>query len=127
VPTLRVVRHELLIVACAVSAGVHAALVPEHLEESTAAGGGFVAATVLLAALAVALTFRPDDRLGAIAAAATFVGLLVSYALATTSGMPLLMPTPEPVDGLALATKGVEVLGLAAALLAFTPHEGGNS
>ena len=126
-PTLRVVRHELLIVACAVSAGVHAALVPEHLEESTAAGGGFVAATVLLAALAVALTFRPDDRLVAIAAAATFVGLLVSYALATTSGMPLLMPTPEPVDGLALATKGVEVLGLAAALLAFTPHEGGNS
>ena len=126
-PTLRVVRHELLIVACAVSAGVHAALVPEHLNESAAAGGGFVAATVLLAALAVASTFRPGDRLVAIAAVATFVGLLVGYALATTSGVPVLMPTPEPVDGLALATKGVEVLGLAAALLAFRPHQGGNS
>ena len=39
------------------------------------------------------------------AAAATLSGLLASYALAITTGVPLLQPHPEPVDGLALATK----------------------
>jgi hypothetical protein len=106
----------LLIVACAVSAGIHAGLAPEHLDESAATGGGFIAATILLAALVIALTIRPDSRVVAIATALTFVGLLVSYALAVTTGMPILQPDPEPVDGLALATKAVEGLGLAIAL-----------
>ena len=42
-------------------------------------------------------------------------GLLVAYALAITSGVPVLHPDPEPVDRLALATKAVEVVGLLAA------------
>ena len=108
-------RRDLLIVTCAVSAGIHAALVPEHLEESTAAGGGFLAATVLLGALAVALTRRPGSPSVVLAAVLTLAGLIVSYVLATTSGMPVLMPEPEPVEGLALATKAVELLGIAAA------------
>src|SRR5436190_10754040 len=108
-------KRDLLIVMCSVSAGVHAALVPEHLAESAAAGGGFIAATVLLAGLIVALARRPDSRLVVGAAAATLVGLLVSYVLAVTSGMPVLMPSPEPVEAVALATKAVEALGLAAA------------
>jgi len=111
------VRRDLLIVTCAVSAGVHAALVPEHLEESTATGGGFIAATVLLAALVVALTRRPDSRPVTAAAALTLAGLIVSYVLATTTGVPILQTEPEPVDGLALATKAIELLGLAAALI----------
>ena len=49
------------------------------------------------------------------AAAATFVGLLVSYGLAITTGVPVLHPHPEPVDGLALATKAIEIVGLLAA------------
>jgi hypothetical protein len=121
--------RDLLIVACAVSAGVHAGLVPEHLHESTAAGGGFIAATLLLAALCVALTVRPVTRITPAVAALTFAGLLVSYGLAVTSGMPVLMPDPEPVDGLALATKAVELVGLFAALalvapISHTRHEG---
>jgi cytochrome bd-type quinol oxidase subunit 2 len=108
-------KRDLLIVTCAMSAGVHAALVPEHLAESAAAGGGFIAATVLLAALAVALTRRQDGRLVA-AAALTLLGLLVSYVLAVTTGMPILMPDPEPVEGIALATKAVEIVGLLAAV-----------
>src|SRR3954447_12178896 len=121
--------HDLLIVACAVSAGIHAGLVPEHLHESTAAGGGFIVATLLLATLCVALTVRPVERIALAAAALAFVGLLVSYALAVTSGMPVLMPEPEPIDGLALATKAVELVGLFSAValvapLSHTRHEG---
>ncbi|MFL6012714.1 MAG: hypothetical protein ACJ74P_00215 [Gaiellaceae bacterium] len=113
--------RDLLVAACAVSAGVHAGLVPEHLDESAAAGGGFIAATLLLAALCVALTLRPATRIALAVAALTFAALLVSYALAVTSGMPVLMPEPQPIDGLALATKAVELVGLFAALALVSP------
>jgi hypothetical protein len=61
------------------------------------------------------LTARPASRLAFGAAAGAFLGLLASYALAVTSGLPLLHPEPEPIDGLALATKAIEAFGLAAA------------
>jgi hypothetical protein len=108
-------ERDVVIVTCAISAGIHGALAPEHFAEGTAAGLGFVTATVILSALAVAVTLRPASTLAPGAVAATFVGLLVSYALAITTGVPLLHPDPEPVDGLALATKAVEVAGLLAA------------
>jgi hypothetical protein len=108
------IERDLVIVACAVSAGIHGALVPEHLEESTAAGLAFAASTVLLAALAVWLTFG-TGRLELGAAAAVFAGLLASYGLAITTGFPVLHPEPETVETLALATKAIELAGLAAA------------
>ncbi|HWJ32691.1 MAG TPA: hypothetical protein VNR59_10160, partial [Gaiellaceae bacterium] len=45
-------RLDAVIVTCAISAGIHAALAPDHFHEATGAGVGFVVATVLLAALA---------------------------------------------------------------------------
>jgi CHASE2 domain-containing sensor protein len=104
-------RIDLVILACAVSAGIHGALVPDHFEEGTGAGLGFVAATVLLAVLAAYLTRRPT-RLALAATAAVFAGLIASYGLATTTGIPILHPEPEAVDGLALFTKAIEVIGL---------------
>ena len=115
-PTGAGARHDLLIVSCAVSAGIHAALVPEHLRESAATGGGFIASAVLLLALAVALTLCPLSRAVTGTAALTLVGLLVAYVLATTVGVPILQPEPEAIDGLALATKAVEIVGVLAAL-----------
>jgi hypothetical protein len=109
-------RRDIVILACAISAGIHGALVPDHFDEWNGAGLGFAVAIVLLAALAVSLTLRAPDALAVAAAAAVLVGLLASYLLAVTTGLPLLHPDPEPVDGLALATKAVEVLGLLAAL-----------
>jgi len=108
------IERDVVIVACAVSAGIHGALVPEHLDESMGAGLGFVVATVLLAALAVGLTLGIGST-GLVAALAVFAGLLASYGLAITTGLPLLHPEPEAVDALALATKAVELVGLAAA------------
>jgi hypothetical protein len=109
-------KRDLVIVACAVSAGVHAALAPAHFQESFAEGAGFVAATVLLAAMVAALAFFPASRLVSIAVAFVFAGLLVSYVFAATTGIPLLHPDVEPVDGLAVDTTSVELFGLALAV-----------
>jgi drug/metabolite transporter (DMT)-like permease len=50
-----VLMQNLLIVTCAISAGVHAALVPSHLDESTSLGLGFALAAGLLFAAALAV------------------------------------------------------------------------
>jgi hypothetical protein len=112
--SLAELRGDIVILACAISAGIHGALVPGHFDEGTGAGVGFVAATVALAGLVVWLTWRPTSASALAAAALTFAGLLASYALATTTGLPVLHPDPEPVDGLALVTKGIEAAGLLA-------------
>ena len=109
--TLADVRADVVILSCAISAGIHGALVPDHFEEGTGAGLGFAVAAVLLALLAVVLTRKPT-QLAFGAATAVFVGLIASYALAVTTGFPLLHPEPEVVDGLALFTKAVEAIGL---------------
>ncbi len=108
-------KGDVVILACAVSAGIHGALTPEHFEEGTGAGLGFATAAAAQAALVVWLTRRPASRLALVTAAATFAGLLASYALAITTGLPVLHPDPEPVTGLALATKAIEAVGLLAA------------
>jgi hypothetical protein len=109
------VRDSVVVLAGAISAGIHGALAPDHFAEGSGAGVGFVTATVMLAALVAALTLRPASALALPATAAVFAGLLASYVLATTTGLPVLHPDPEPVHGLALATKAVEAVGLLAA------------
>ncbi len=109
------VRRDVVILACAISAGIHGALAPSHFREGAGAGLGFAAATVVLALLAVALTRYPLTELPLVAAALTLGGLIASYAFAVTTGLPLLHPAPEPIDALALATKAFEAVGLAAA------------
>ena len=118
-------KGDVVILACAVSAGIHGALVPGH-------GVSFAVAAVALAGLVVWLTLRPGSRPALAAAALTLGGLLGAYALTVTTGLPLLHPHPEPVDGLALATKAIEAAGLlvAAGLLwpvAVTLHPKGTT
>jgi hypothetical protein len=109
--TLAELRVDVVILTCAVSAGIHAALVPDHFGEGTGAGTGFVVAACLLALLAVILTRRPSQP-ALVATIAVFAGLIVSYALVLTTGLPVLHPDVEAVEGLALFTKAVEALGL---------------
>ena len=108
-------RRDVLILACAISAGIHGALTPEHFDEGMPAGLGFAVSTVTLGAAAVALTYLPASRVAAAGTAALFAGLIVAYALAVTTGVPLLHPEREAVDGLALFTKAIEAAGLLAA------------
>jgi hypothetical protein len=118
--TFAELKGDVVILACAISAGIHGALAPDHFREGFGAGAGFVAATVLLAAAAVALTRRPAPTV-LIGTAALFVGLLVSYAFAVTTGVPLLHPDVETVDGVALFTKAVEAIGLITATSLLNP------
>jgi hypothetical protein len=109
--TLAELRIDIVVLACAISAGIHGALVQDHFQEGTGAGAGFVVATVLLAAFAVILT-RDQSDFVVVGAAAIFIGLIASYVLAITNGVPVLHPDVEAVDGLALFTKAVEAVGL---------------
>ena len=113
--TQMVVERAVLVVACAVSAGIHRALVRDHLAEGVGPGAGFLIATVLLIGLAGALSIRVSREL-LVASAAVMAGLIVAYLFAVTTGLPFLHPEVEPVDGLALFTKAVEAIGLLAAL-----------
>jgi drug/metabolite transporter (DMT)-like permease len=113
--TFAELKLDVVVLACAVSAGIHGALVREHFEEGTAAGLGFAVATVLLAVLAVALTRHPSPAV-LLATAALLAGLIAAYAVVVATGFPVLHPEREPVDGLALFTKAVEAVGLVLAL-----------
>lgn len=100
-------KRDLVVGACAVSAGVHAALAPAH-------GVSFVGAAVVLAALAVALTTRPADSTALSLAGAVLAGLIAAYAF-------VVLREAEPVDALALFTKAVEAVGLLAAAASLRP------
>lgn len=113
---LAAIERDVLIVTCAISAGIHAALIREHLAEGAAAGGGFLASAILLAGVVVVLTRRPPTATALAATSALLLGLLASYALAITTDVPVLHPQLEPIEGLALASKAIETIGLVAAV-----------
>jgi hypothetical protein len=102
-------------VVCAASAGVHATLVPAHLQEGVAIGAAFVLSVVLLGAAALRVRTSPVTPLWIVAVLAGVAG---SYALSRTTGLPGLIPKPEPVDvvgaltSLAEAAAAVAVLSL---------------
>lgn len=110
------VAAKIVVAACAVSAGAHAGLVPEHLREAPQVGVAFVVATGLLLASATALAIRPGSLGAARGAALLLAGLVALYAASRTTGIPLLEPDTEPLDAVGVTTKLVEGLGLVFAL-----------
>ena len=115
-------KSEIVVLACAISAGVHGGLAPEHFSHSVATGVGFVAATVALVPITLLLARDPTSRPGLIAAALVLAGLLIAYVFAVTTGVPVLQPEPEPVEFVAVVTKVVELVGLVAALDPLRPQ-----
>lgn len=98
----------LILASCAVSAGVHAGLVPAHIHEEPALAGAFALAAVGLVAIAVALD--RGHTVALVPAGLLFAALLGGYALAVLGGAgPLQRDDP---DLLGLATKAVELAGL---------------
>jgi hypothetical protein len=105
-------KRDGLIVCCAISAGIHGALVPEHMRESSITGAGFVVATVALVAVIVGLTARPESRAVTSFGILVLAGLVAGYAVAAARGIPVLHPEVDPIDRVGVLSKTVELTGL---------------
>lgn len=110
--TISTRRTGLLALAVTFSAGIHAALVPEHLKEMPPLGYSFIVAAVIGATLAWLLVSRPNDRRLSILAALFCLGQIVTWLLFVTVPVPGFSGTPEPVEAIALVSKAAELLGL---------------
>ena len=106
----------LLVLAGAVSAGVHAGLAPEHLHEWAPLGAAFVAAAAAAALAVAALVLRPASPWPPRALGALLGGLVVAYALTRLAALPPLDPEREALDLVGVCTCAVEALGAVAAL-----------
>jgi len=109
-------RTGLLALAVTFSAGIHAALVPEHLEEMPPLGYAFIAAAVAGGLLALGLVSRPDDRRPPMLAALFCLGQIGAWVLFVTLPVPGFAGTPESVETIALVSKAAEALGVLLAL-----------
>ncbi|MGN6575388.1 MAG: hypothetical protein ACTHKG_06855 [Nocardioides sp.] len=105
------------VLVCAGSAGVHLALVPEHLHESGALGAAFLLDGLLLAVAAVLLGDPARETRTTPAVAARLVATAGAYVLSRTSGIPWLLPDPEPLDALGAVTTVSELAGANACVL----------
>lgn len=105
--------RDALTVIVAVSAGVHAALVPEHWHERHALGAGFALATVALAATGTALHANRLAPVAPAMAGLVLAGLTVLYLLSRTAGLPL--TGHEEWDTVGIATQVVQLTGVALA------------
>jgi hypothetical protein len=105
-----------LVLAGAVSAGVHAGLAPEHLHEWPPLGAAFVAAAASAALTVAALVLRPASPWPPRVLGALLGGLVVAYALTRLAALPPLDPDREPLDLLGVCTSAFEALGVGAAL-----------
>jgi len=105
-------RTGLLALAVTFSAGIHAALVPEHLEEMPRLGDAFIAAAVIGVLLAFGLVSRPDDQRLQLLAGTFCLGQIAAWAFFVTLAVPGFAGTPESVEPIALVAKGAEALAV---------------
>lgn len=105
---------------CAASAGVHAALVPEHAAEGPLIGAAFAVSAVALGAGAVAVR-RPGGPARKVAV--LLAGVALCYLLSRTTGIPVLVPEPEHLEPLGVLTTAAEVLAALAACLRLDREE----
>jgi hypothetical protein len=105
-----------LVLVCAASAGIHAALVPTHAGEagSLGVGVGFAVSSVALGLAALAVD-RNAGRTTVGATAAFLASLLAAYAVTRVVAVPPISHV-EAVDAIGVATKLLETAGLVLAL-----------
>jgi hypothetical protein len=115
-PADRGLVGDIVVLACAVSAGIHAGLIPAHVGESWSLGAAFALAATLAAVVAVGLR-RSSGVWPPAAAAVLLAGLIAAYAVSCAVGLPQLGVHAESPDVLGLGTKTIEAVGLIAAVL----------
>ena len=116
-------RAGLLALAVMFSAGIHAALVPEHLQEMPPLGWSFIAAAALGVALAYALVTCPENQLFARLAALFLAIEVLAWVLFVIAAVPGFSGTPEPVETIALVCKAAELIGLWLAITIAWPEQ----
>ena len=108
---------------CAASAGAHVALVPEHLGESLTLGLALALSAGSLALSALMLRNPRHDSWAPLTAGAVLGLTALAYALSRSTGLPWLIPHPEHLDALGLATSAAEVVAALAATTLITRKE----
>lgn len=108
---------------CAASAGVHLALVPDHLRESLALGLTYALSAGALAATSLFVRNPRHDSWAPITAGAVLTLIATAYALSRSTGIPWLIPHAEHLDARGLATSAAEVVAALAAALLITRKE----
>ena len=98
------------------SAGIHAALVPEHLKEMPPLGYAFIAAAAIGCVLACGLISCPDDPRLPLLAGLFCVGQIAAWVLCVAVPVPGLSGTPEGIETSALVSKAAELAAVALAL-----------
>lgn len=116
--------RNIVLIACAASAGVHAGLVPSHLAENPWLGLAFAGAVGLLLALTVSLARTREPRRGPLRPPRLAV-LIVAYSLSRTVGLAPLEEQVESIDAIGVLTQIVQVAGLIAALFLCQPASDG--
>jgi hypothetical protein len=113
-----------VVLVCAASAGVHAALVPEHLHEGGPLLGGAFALSALALALSALLARLPEyDPWAVELARVVLAANVLAYVLSRTTGLPVLIPDPEVVDLLGVVTTVAEAVGVVAGVALLTRKE----
>jgi hypothetical protein len=115
-------RANLLALAVTFSAGIHAALVPEHLEEMPRLGELFIAAAAIGGSLAIDLVLRPGDRRISFVAGLFCLCQIAAWALFVSVPVPGFPGTPEPIEAIALVSKAIEAAAVALAFSLAQPE-----
>ncbi len=111
---------ELCAALCAVSAGVHAALVGPHAHESRLLALMFGLSAFALALAAIGQVLAPTPVMGA-AVAALLLAVTGAYLMSRTTGLPGLAHQ-EPFDALGVVISGLELAAAAVAMRQLSPR-----
>ena len=115
--------RDIVVLVCAASAGVHAALVPEHLAEGGPLLGGAFAASALALAVVAVLARRPGREHWAVSIAVAVLAATSSPTCCPEPRASVLIPEPEEVDLLGVVTTIAEAVGVVSGVLLITRKE----